>query len=41
MANHEPGANTRAIYDIDEHGSAILLIRHDKMMKGGEEVTIT
>lgn len=40
MANHAAGRQTDALYEADDHGNAILLLR-DIEMKKGEEVMIT
>ena len=41
MANHASGFLTSALYETDEEGNAVLLLRPGKEVKEGEEVTIT
>ncbi|KAI6843817.1 SET domain-containing protein [Hortaea werneckii] len=41
LANHSAGESTIAVYEKDEHGNATLLLRDDKTVSEGEEVTIT
>ncbi|EMC99180.1 hypothetical protein BAUCODRAFT_120475 [Baudoinia panamericana UAMH 10762] len=41
LANHAAGEETVAIYDKDADGNATLLIRNDKTLKEGDEVTIS
>lgn len=41
LANHSAGESTIAIYERDSDGNAVLLLRDDKAVKAGEEVTIT
>jgi hypothetical protein len=41
MANHAAGADTGALYETDEYGNAILMLREGKNMSVGEEITIT
>ena len=41
MANHASGNETAAIYETDALGNGILLLRPDKRLSTGEEVTIT
>ncbi|KAI7503517.1 SET domain-containing protein [Hortaea werneckii] len=41
LANHSAGESTIAVYEKDEHGNATLLLRDDKTVNEGDEVTIT
>lgn len=41
MANHASGADTVALYETDMDGNGILLLRENRSLKEGEEVTIT
>jgi len=41
MANHASGADTIALYETDLNGNGILLLREDKSLTEGDEVTIT
>lgn len=41
MANHASGDETVALYETDEDGNALLLLREGKSLKAGDEVTIT
>lgn len=41
MANHASGAATKAIYETDGQGSAVLQVRDGKKISKGQEVTIT
>lgn len=41
MANHASGDNTSALYDTDNNGNAILVLRDEKDMSPDEEITIT
>ncbi|PNS20914.1 L10-interacting MYB domain-containing protein [Sphaceloma murrayae] len=41
MANHASGSSTRAIYDVDAGGDAVLLLREGQTLPAGDEVTIT
>ncbi|KAK4888388.1 hypothetical protein LTR27_012711 [Elasticomyces elasticus] len=41
LANHTAGEATIAIYEKDEDGNAVLLLRNDKPITRGDEVTIT
>ena len=41
MANHDSGEGTIALYEADGQGNAILLLRNDKKLKAGDEITIT
>ncbi|KAJ4305825.1 hypothetical protein N0V90_001357 [Kalmusia sp. IMI 367209] len=41
MANHASGDATAALYETDDHGNAILLLRDSKNIESGGEVTIT
>ncbi|KAF2838434.1 SET domain-containing protein [Patellaria atrata CBS 101060] len=41
MANHAAGAATMALYESDNSGNGILLLREEKMVKEGNEITIT
>ncbi|KAI5305430.1 hypothetical protein KEM56_004467 [Ascosphaera pollenicola] len=41
MANHASGDETVALYESDEDGNALLLLREGKSVKDGEEITIT
>ena len=41
LANHVAGESTIAIYEKDNDGNAVLLLREGKTVKEGEEVTIT
>jgi hypothetical protein len=41
MANHAADAATAALYETDEQGNGILLLRDGFNVKQGEEVTIT
>lgn len=41
MANHLSGNGTMAIYEVDRHGNAILMLRDGKVVEKGEEVSIT
>jgi len=41
MANHASGESTGALYETDDMGNALLLLRDGKMLTNGEEVTIT
>lgn len=41
MANHASGDLTGALYEADEMGNALLLLRDGKTLSEGEEVTIT
>jgi len=41
LANHQSGEATIAMYEKDDDGNAILLLRDGKQIKEGQEVTIT
>ena len=41
MANHASADDTNALYETDNDGNAILILRDGKRMKSGEEVAIT
>ena len=41
LANHEPGEKTVAVYEKDDEGNALLLLREGKMVPVNGEVTIT
>jgi len=41
LANHASNDATMAIYEKDTEGNAVLLLRDNKQLKAGEEVTIT
>lgn len=41
MANHASGDLTSALYEADDMGNALLLVRDGKTLQAGEEVTIT
>ncbi|KAI5293624.1 hypothetical protein KEM52_005375 [Ascosphaera acerosa] len=41
MANHAAGDETVALYETDDDGNALLLLREGKALTEGEEVTIT
>lgn len=41
MANHSSGESTAAIYEVDDQGNALLLLRGDRQVDSGGEVTIT
>ncbi|KAF4552631.1 Hypothetical protein D9617_9g024200 [Elsinoe fawcettii] len=41
MANHAAGEGTKAIYEVDGDGDAVLLLREGQSLGEGEEVTIT
>lgn len=41
MANHAAGTNTKALYETDSAGNAVLLLRDGVSVAKGEEVTIT
>ena len=41
MANHASGDETVALYETDENGDAVLILRNGKIMVAGEEITIT
>ena len=41
MANHASGENTTALYDTDDDGNAVLLLRENKELNPGDEITIT
>jgi hypothetical protein len=41
MANHASGENTAALYEADGDGNGLLLLRNQKMIEEGGEVTIT
>jgi hypothetical protein len=41
MANHTAGQATAAVYETDNRGDAILLLRDGKVLDAGSEVTIT
>ncbi|KAL9618732.1 MAG: hypothetical protein Q9160_006611 [Pyrenula sp. 1 TL-2023] len=41
MANHASGNDTIALYETDVDGNAILQLRDDKSLNGGQEVSIT
>jgi len=41
MANHASGNATGALYEADDMGNALLLLRGGKTLTKGEEVTIT
>ena len=41
MANHASGDATVALYETDEHGNGLLLLREGKELHKGEEITIT
>jgi len=41
MANHASGQGTGALYEADETGNGLLLLRDSKTMQEDEEVTIT
>lgn len=41
MANHASGRNTAALYETDQNGDGLLLLREGIKIKKGDEVTIT
>lgn len=41
MANHASGDDTVALYEVDDQGNAVLLLRDTKCLKQGDEVNIT
>lgn len=41
MANHASGEGTIALYETDGQGNAVLLLRDDKRLEVGDEITIT
>ena len=41
VANHASGDDTVALYDTDTEGNAILVLRDDRSLTDGQEVTIT
>ncbi|KAF2686678.1 SET domain-containing protein [Lentithecium fluviatile CBS 122367] len=41
MANHASGDATAALYETDEEGNAVLLLREGKEIQQGREITIT
>ncbi|KAJ9665329.1 hypothetical protein H2201_004621 [Coniosporium apollinis] len=41
MANHASGEGTVALYETDGQGNAVLLLRDDKRLEAGDEITIT
>ena len=41
MANHASGDATVALYEIDNDGNGLLLLRDGKEIQRGEEITIT
>ena len=41
LANHAAGEETVALYETDNDGDAVLLLRDNKTLKEGDEVTIT
>jgi len=41
MANHASGDATRAIYEVDQDGNAILMLRDKKTVAEGDEINIT
>lgn len=41
MANHTSGTGTAAIYEVDDQGNAVLLLRDDKNIEQDGEITIT
>jgi hypothetical protein len=41
MANHASGDATAALYETDDDGNAILVLRHGKDILHGGEITIT
>lgn len=41
MANHASGEDTRALYESNEEGDGLLLLRGGQNMQDGDEVTIT
>lgn len=41
MANHSSGEDTAAIYEIDQDGNALLILRDGKNLEEDEEITIT
>ncbi|KAJ5291244.1 hypothetical protein N7478_000495, partial [Penicillium angulare] len=41
MVNHVAGSATKALYDADSEGNAILQLHRDKTLEAGEEVTIS
>ncbi len=41
MANHASGDDTTALYDTDDNGNAVLVLRDDKNLIANDEVTIT
>lgn len=41
MANHSSGHATAAIYEVDDQGNAVLLLRDDKHIESDGEITIT
>lgn len=41
MANHASGDATAALYETDDDGNAILILRHGKDISEGGEITIT
>jgi hypothetical protein len=41
MANHSSGSGTAAIYEVDDQGNAVLLLRDGKDIEQDDEITIT
>ncbi|THX65862.1 SET domain-containing protein [Aureobasidium pullulans] len=41
MANHSSGTGTAAIYEVDDQGNAVLLLRDGKTVEENGEITIT
>ncbi|KAI1967154.1 hypothetical protein LOZ58_000653 [Ophidiomyces ophidiicola] len=41
MANHASGAETRALYEMDEERNIVLQVRYGQSLRAGDEVTIT
>jgi len=41
MANHASGDDTIALYEVDDQGNAVLLLRDGKDLEQGDEITIT
>ena len=41
MANHESGEITKAIYEVDSDGNALLLLRDGQTVEDGDQVSIT
>ena len=41
MANHASGEETLALYETDDDGNAVLLLRNNKSLQTGDEITIS